>query len=79
MACAYQRGARQSGELLTAGGELVAAAADAVDYLAVVDPATFLDADPPSPSALAIGAARFGGVRLIDNLAIGPAGAEGEG
>ena len=79
MACAYQQGARESDELVAAGGEIVAAAADAVDYVAVVDPATFIDADPPSPSSLAIGAARFGGVRLIDNVAIGSAGAEGEG
>jgi pantoate--beta-alanine ligase len=40
-----------------------------VDYLAVVDPATF-DPVPPGPGALVIGAARFGTTRLIDNIAL---------
>jgi len=40
-----------------------------VDYLAVVDPATF-DPVPPGPGALVIGAASFGTTRLIDNIAL---------
>jgi pantoate--beta-alanine ligase len=40
-----------------------------LDYLAVVDPDTFREA-PAQPGALVIGAARFGGVRLIDNIRI---------
>ena len=40
-----------------------------VDYLAVVDPATF-DTVAPRPGALVIGAARFGTTRLIDNIAL---------
>jgi pantoate--beta-alanine ligase len=40
-----------------------------VDYLAVVDPATF-DPVPLRPGALVIGAARFGTTRLIDNIAL---------
>ncbi len=40
-----------------------------LDYLAVVDPATF-DPVPPRPGALVIGAARFGSTRLIDNVAL---------
>ena len=38
-----------------------------LDYLDVVDPDTFLPC-PPRKGALVIGAARFGGARLIDNL-----------
>lgn len=38
-----------------------------VDYLAVVDPATFREA-ADGPGALVIGAARFGRTRLIDNI-----------
>ena len=38
-----------------------------VDYLAVVDPDTFLEVGP-RPGALLIGAARFGVTRLIDNI-----------
>lgn len=40
-----------------------------VDYLAVVDPASFVPV-PPRPDALVIGAARFGSTRLIDNIAL---------
>jgi pantoate--beta-alanine ligase len=40
-----------------------------VDYLAVVDPASF-EPVAPGPGALVIGAARFGGTRLIDNIAL---------
>jgi pantoate--beta-alanine ligase len=40
-----------------------------LDYLAVVDPDTF-EPTQPRPGALVIGAARFGGTRLIDNIAL---------
>ncbi len=40
-----------------------------LDYLAVVDPDTF-QAAQPRPGALVIGAARFGGTRLIDNITL---------
>jgi pantoate--beta-alanine ligase len=40
-----------------------------VDYLAIVDPETFEEV-APRPGALAIGAARFGTTRLIDNLVL---------
>jgi pantoate--beta-alanine ligase len=38
-----------------------------VEYLAVVDPETFAEVEPAA-GALVIGAARFGGTRLIDNI-----------
>jgi pantoate--beta-alanine ligase len=38
-----------------------------LDYLAVVDPDEFVEVDP-RPGALVIGAARFGRVRLLDNI-----------
>jgi pantoate--beta-alanine ligase len=40
-----------------------------LDYLAVVDPDTFVEVDP-RPGALVIGAARFGPVRLLDNILV---------
>jgi len=40
-----------------------------LDYLAVVDPDTFDKVDP-RPGALVIGAARFGGARMIDNIVL---------
>jgi pantoate--beta-alanine ligase len=40
-----------------------------LDYLAVVDPASF-DQVEPKPGALVIGAARFGSTRLIDNITL---------
>jgi pantoate--beta-alanine ligase len=44
------------------------------DYLAVVDPETFLECDPLRRSTVAIGVARAGSVRLLDNVTI-PSGA----
>ena len=38
-----------------------------LDYLAVVDPETFVEVDPQR-GALVVGAARFGRVRLLDNI-----------
>jgi pantoate--beta-alanine ligase len=40
------------------------------DYLAVVDPETFVECDPLRRSAVAIGVARAGSVRLLDNVTI---------
>jgi pantoate--beta-alanine ligase len=42
-----------------------------LDYAAVVNPATFLDADPNAPTALALLAVYLGRTRLIDNLRLG--------
>jgi pantoate--beta-alanine ligase len=40
-----------------------------LDYLAVVDPDMFVEVNP-RPGALVIGAARFGRVRLLDNILV---------
>ncbi len=41
------------------------------DYLAVVDPDSFVEI-APRPGTLVVGAARFGATRLIDNIRVGP-------
>jgi len=47
------------------------------DYLAVVDPETFVECDPLRRSTVAIGVARAGSVRLLDNVTIlSPAGVD---
>lgn len=43
---------------------------DAVDYVALVDPATFADADATTTDALLLLAARVGSTRLIDNAPV---------
>ncbi|WP_309135255.1 pantoate--beta-alanine ligase [Cellulomonas sp.] len=43
---------------------------DAVDYVALVDPATFADADTTTTDALLLLAARVGATRLIDNAPV---------
>jgi len=55
--------ARGIGIIEEAGGE--------VDYLDLVDPATFLPCSSPERGDLIVAAAWFGGVRLIDNLQLG--------
>ncbi|WP_304323932.1 pantoate--beta-alanine ligase [Corynebacterium frankenforstense] len=55
-------------DLETARAELAAAEGVELDYLEVVDPATFT-ADPEG--TLALGAVRVGGTRLIDNRILG--------
>jgi pantoate--beta-alanine ligase len=52
---------------------LLAAGFSGVDYLALVDAATLAPVTDRSRPARAIGAARLGAVRLIDNLAAPPA------
>ena len=54
-------------------------AADEVDYLAVVDRATFRETNTLSGPVLAIGAAWFGGVRLIDNVPLSADGQQADG
>ncbi|HLI59792.1 MAG TPA: pantoate--beta-alanine ligase [Solirubrobacteraceae bacterium] len=52
------------------GRALVAAAGAELEYLALVDPATFAPLDELDRDALAVIAARVGPVRLIDNLRV---------
>ena len=44
---------------------------EGVDYVAVVDPASFIELETAFPGAMALTAIRIGGVRLIDNVALG--------
>jgi pantoate--beta-alanine ligase len=59
--------ARPKADAIAAATTTLAAAAQ-VDYIDVVDAETFAPIEWLEPPALVIGAARFGGVRLIDNL-----------
>jgi pantoate--beta-alanine ligase len=59
--------ARPKADAIAAATKTLAAAAQ-VDYIDVVDAETFAPLDRLVPPAFIIGAARFGGVRLIDNL-----------
>lgn len=54
----------------TACSRLLQAGFNAVDYLALIDPATFQERDPANGGNHLIVAARLGHVRLLDNLAI---------
>jgi len=49
-----------------------------LDYAAIVDPATLEPVTHALPGCVALVAARFGAVRLIDNLIFGPAGSSPE-
>ena len=44
---------------------------EAVDYVAVVDPGSFIELETAVPGAMALTAVRIGGVRLIDNVVLG--------
>ncbi len=44
---------------------------EGVDYVAVVDPGSFIELETAAPGAMALTAARIGGVRLIDNVVLG--------
>lgn len=64
---AVAAGERDAGALVAAAHRTLSAAGITADYWAVVDPLTFEPLDRVSPRALAIVAAQFGPVRLIDN------------
>jgi len=53
-----------------AAGENLLAAPLLWDYLAVVDPCTFVELDPVARPSLVIGVARAGATRLLDNISI---------
>lgn len=63
---ALERGAAKDEAI--AAGERQLRAATSVDYLDVVDATSFAPLERLQPPAIVIGAARFGGTRLIDNL-----------
>ncbi len=63
---ALRRGASKDEAI--AAGERELRAATSVDYLDVVEATSFAPIEGLQPPAIVIGAARFGGTRLIDNL-----------
>jgi pantoate--beta-alanine ligase len=65
---ALRDGAGREGAIAAARSILAGDAA--IDYFDAVDPLTFEPVDRPDREALAIGAARFGATRLIDNVPI---------
>ena len=81
IAVALSRALRQLRDTVKAGGDPVAAAAqagdsilsagfDSVDYVEVRDPDTLALVTEPGKPARVFGAARLGGTRLIDNWAV---------
>ncbi len=74
IASAVEGGAYDAATVLAAGGALLEAPL-VWDYLAIVDPVTFAERDPLAVPALALGVARAGATRLLDNVPI--AGADG--
>lgn len=58
---------RAGAPLAQVRAELAAAEGVDLDHLEVVDPATLLPVDAPSPGNLAVAAIHVGGTRLIDN------------
>jgi pantoate--beta-alanine ligase len=67
---ALESGAPKTDAILAAHAALSPLATP--DYFDLVDAATFEPLDAPRASAFAIGAARFGSTRLLDNVWIGP-------
>ncbi len=69
---AWASGQRAADELRTLGREIIERAGGEVDYLDLVDAATFQPSNPPQRGDLIVAAAWFAGVRLIDNLRLDP-------
>lgn len=65
---AVERGGSKADAL--AAGRAALSPAAKLDYLDVVDPATFAPVQSWRPPLVVIGAARFGTTRLIDNIAV---------
>ena len=73
-------GGTADGVRAAAGAELAASGVDEVDYVALVDPATFAEVpDDAAGDALLLLAARVGTTRLIDNTALTLAPSPGAG
>ena len=69
----YARGERSVERLVQSGAAVLASEPSVkVDYLAVVDPATFAAPAAATSESAAIVAARVGTTRLIDNMQLGP-------
>ncbi len=72
-----EAGERSAEALLAAGSEVLEAVEGVeVEYLALVDPETFEPVERLDGRALLAVAARVGGVRLIDNETLAPAGGQ---
>jgi pantoate--beta-alanine ligase len=65
----FRRGVRSAAEIVGEAQTVLASQVDAIDYLAVVDAASFAELGTAAEGALLLVAARVDGVRLIDNQA----------
>lgn len=65
-------GTRYRAAELTARNALLAAGVKAVDYVDIIDPATFTPAEDGAKAAHVIAVVRVGRVRLLDNMAVLP-------
>jgi pantoate--beta-alanine ligase len=70
VAAAVAAGEREPERALAAGRTELRDSGAELEYLQLVDPATMLDLEELDRDALAVIAARFGSVRLIDNTAV---------
>ncbi len=72
----FDEGERRAGVLRNCAAELIAAAADRIDYVEIADPERLTPIDPDAViegKALLAAAARIGKTRLIDNTVLGEA------
>jgi pantoate--beta-alanine ligase len=75
---AFDAGERSAARLTALAQEVIAAAADSIDYVALADADTLVPLaaeDRANHRAVLAVAARFGGTRLIDNVVLGEDGA----
>jgi pantoate--beta-alanine ligase len=70
IAAAVVAGERDPAKAIAAGREQLRGAGAELEYLQLIDPATMLELSELDRDALAVIAARFGAVRLIDNLPV---------
>ena len=67
----YTQGVRQANRLVTTMQKVMLAEHLSIDYVAAVDPLTLKPVDTVMAPTVLATAARFGGIRLIDNVIIG--------
>ena len=65
---AWRSGERSPSALRILGHQIIEQGGGECDYVDLVDPRSFITADPPEAGDLIVAAAWFGGIRLIDNL-----------